>query len=81
MKTKVTVAKEFTIGKVDDNLFSSFIEHLGRAVYTGIYEPGHPEADEQGFRRDVIKMVSDLKVSLYATPAETFFRATTGKME
>ena len=72
MKTKVTVEKEFKIGKVDDNLFSSFIEHLGRAVYTGIYEPGHPEADEQGFRRDVIKMVSDLKVSLVRYPGGNF---------
>lgn len=72
MKTKVTVAKEFKIGKVDDNLFSSFIEHLGRAVYTGIYEPDHPEADEQGFRRDVIKMVSDLKVSLVRYPGGNF---------
>ena len=47
MKSKVTIVKEFKLGKVEDTLFSSFIEHLGRAVYTGIYEPGHPLADEQ----------------------------------
>ncbi|MBR1911841.1 MAG: alpha-N-arabinofuranosidase, partial [Treponema sp.] len=72
MNTKVTVVKDFTKGKVDDNLFSSFIEHLGRAVYTGIYEPGHPEADEQGFRKDVIKLVKDLNVSLVRYPGGNF---------
>ena len=72
MKAKVTVVKEFELGKVDDNLFSSFVEHLGRAVYTGIYEPGHPLADEQGFREDVIEMVKDLKVSLVRYPGGNF---------
>ncbi len=72
MKTKVSVVKDFTLGKVDDNLFSSFIEHLGRAVYTGIYEPGHPSADEQGFRKDVIDLVKDLRVSLVRYPGGNF---------
>lgn len=72
MKTKVTVVKDFTKGQVDENLFSSFIEHLGRAVYTGIYEPGHPTADEQGFRKDVINLVKDLNVSLVRYPGGNF---------
>lgn len=72
MKTKVSVVKDFTLGKVDDNLFSSFIEHLGRAVYTGIYEPGHPSADEQGFRKDVIDLVKELRVSLVRYPGGNF---------
>lgn len=72
MKTKINIVKEFELGKVDENLFSSFIEHLGRAVYTGIYEPGHPMADEQGFRKDVIDMVKDLKVSLVRYPGGNF---------
>ena len=72
MKTKITVVKDFALGAVDDNLFSSFIEHLGRAVYTGIYEPGHPTADEQGFRKDVIDLVKDLRVSLVRYPGGNF---------
>lgn len=72
MKSKVTLVKEFTIGQVDKNLFSSFIEHLGRAVYDGIYEPGHPLADEQGFRKDVIQLVKDLRVSLVRYPGGNF---------
>ena len=50
----------YKIGDVDDRLFGSFIEQLGRAVYGGIYEPGHPEADEEGFRKDVLELVKAL---------------------
>lgn len=58
-KAKMTVDKDFTIGVVDKRLYGSFIEHLGRAVYGGIYEPGHPSANEQGFRTDVLEMVKE----------------------
>ena len=64
--------KDFVIGKVDKRLYGSFIEHLGRAVYGGIYEPGHPLADEQGFRRDVIEMVKKLGVPLVRYPGGNF---------
>ncbi|MCL2031281.1 MAG: alpha-N-arabinofuranosidase [Oscillospiraceae bacterium] len=66
------IEKSFRLGTVDGRLYSSFIEHLGRAVYTGIYEPGHPEADEQGFRRDVLKLVRELGVDLVRYPGGNF---------
>lgn len=47
-KTKMIVDKDFQLAKIDDRLYGSFIEHLGRAVYTGIYQPGHSSADEEG---------------------------------
>lgn len=72
MKTKVYIVKEFLIGTVDKNLFSSFIEHLGRAVYTGIYEPGHFDSDKDGFRKDVIQYVKDLNLSLVRYPGGNF---------
>ncbi|MDY4902222.1 MAG: alpha-N-arabinofuranosidase, partial [Treponema sp.] len=72
MKAKVTLVKEFKIGEIDKNLFSSFIEQLGRAVYTGIYEPNHPLADSQGFRKDVIEMVRELNISLVRYPGGNF---------
>ena len=46
-KAELSLAGEFKVGKVDDRIFGSFIEHLGRAVYGGIYEPNHPCADEE----------------------------------
>ncbi|AEF82783.1 alpha-N-arabinofuranosidase [Leadbettera azotonutricia] len=72
MKAKMTLHREFSIGETDKRIYGSFIEHLGRAVYTGIYEPGHPEADEKGFRKDVIKLVKDLDVPLVRYPGGNF---------
>lgn len=71
-KTRVLIEKSNIISKVDNRLFSSFIEHLGRAVYSGIYEPGHPLSDEQGFRRDVIELVKELAVPLVRYPGGNF---------
>ena len=45
MKAKVSIDLSKTISKIDDRIYSSFIEHLGRAVYGGIYEPGHETAE------------------------------------
>ena len=59
-KAKITLDKSYIIGKIDPRLYGSFIEHLGRAVYGGIYEPGHPTADGQGFRADVLEKVRAL---------------------
>ena len=71
-KAKMIVDKDFKIGEVDKRIYSSFIEHLGRAVYTGIYQPGHPLSDEDGLRKDVIQLVSDLKVPVVRYPGGNF---------
>ena len=73
MKTATLILdRDFTIGEVDKRLYGSFIEHLGRAVYGGIYEPGHPTADENGFRRDVMEMVRRLDVPVVRYPGGNF---------
>jgi alpha-L-arabinofuranosidase len=64
--------KDFSIARVDERLFGSFVEHLGRAVYGGIYDPGNPKSDENGFRRDVIEMIKPLKVSVVRYPGGNF---------
>lgn len=69
---KVIIEKNFSYAKVDDYLFSSFLEHLGRAIYTGIYEPEHPTANEQGFRMDVIRLIQDLRVTSVRYPGGNF---------
>ncbi|MDB4868405.1 MAG: alpha-N-arabinofuranosidase [Cohnella sp.] len=69
---KMIVDKDFVIGKVDERLYGSFIEHLGRAVYGGIFEPGHSEADERGFRRDVLQMIRRLRVPIIRYPGGNF---------
>lgn len=79
MKAKITLAKEFKIGEIDKRIYGSFIEHLGRAVYGGIYEPNHPTADEDGFRGDVIDLVKSLTCLSFAIPAVTSFQAIIGR--
>ena len=71
-KARMILDKDFRVGQVDDRLYGSFIEHLGRAVYGGIYEPDHPEADENGFRRDVMELVKELKVPIVRYPGGNF---------
>jgi alpha-N-arabinofuranosidase len=53
-------------------MFGSFVEHLGRAVYSGIYEPGHPTADEDGFRGDVLELTRELGVTVVRYPGGNF---------
>jgi len=72
MKAKITLSAEKTISAIDDRLYSSFIEHMGRAIYTGIYEPEHPTADENGFRQDVADLIKPLKLSHIRYPGGNF---------
>jgi alpha-L-arabinofuranosidase len=62
----------FTVAPVERRLFGSFVEHMGRCVYTGIYEPEHPTADQWGFRQDVATLVRDLGVSVVRYPGGNF---------
>ena len=69
---RIVVDPDFAIGAVDRRLFGSFVEHMGRCVYTGIFEPGHPQADEQGFRRDVLELVRELGPTVVRYPGGNF---------
>ncbi len=72
MKAKILVNKNFKIGNIDRRIYGSFIEHLGRAVYGGIYEPSHESADELGFRRDVLELINKLNVPIVRYPGGNF---------
>ena len=71
-KAKVTIERTYTIGEVDKKVFGSFVEHVGRCVYNGIYEPAHKEADENGFRRDVAQLVKELGIPIIRYPGGNF---------
>lgn len=71
-KSRITIEKAYSIGEVDAKLYGSFVEHLGRCVYNGIYEPGHEEADEFGFRKDVGALVKELGVPIIRYPGGNF---------
>ncbi len=72
MQTRLIVNRHFTVGEAEGSLFGGFVEHIGRCVYTGIYEPDHPLADEHGFRKDVIEMVKELDMPLTRYPGGNF---------
>lgn len=71
-KTRILLDRAFTIAPVDKRIYGSFIEHMGRAVYGGIYQPGHPSADTNGFRTDVLDLVKELNVPLVRYPGGNF---------
>ncbi len=75
MKAHVIVHRDFRIADIDDRLYSAFLEHLGRAIYGGIYEPGHATADEHGFRKDVIELVRELNAPYCRYPGGNFVSA------
>ena len=59
-------------GDLDRRVLGSFLEHLGRAIYTGVYEPGSRLADDKGFRTDVAREVKDLGVPIVRYPGGNF---------
>jgi alpha-N-arabinofuranosidase len=69
---RITVSTGAPVGAIDRRVYGSFVEHLGRCVYDGIYEPGHPSADDQGFREDVIALVRELGVTTVRYPGGNF---------
>jgi alpha-N-arabinofuranosidase len=60
------------IGEIDRNIYGSFIEELGRCIYGGVYDPGSPLADSDGYRKDVIEAVRGLHISVLRWPGGNF---------
>ncbi len=71
-RTKVIIDPERRLAKLDRNLFGSFLEHLGRAIYQGIYEPDSKLADDQGFRKDVMAEIRQVGVPIVRYPGGNF---------
>ena len=69
---KVFVDRNLSISEIDRRIFGSFTEHMGRCIYGGIYEPGSPFADEDGYRQDVIELVKELGITIVRYPGGNF---------
>ena len=69
---RIIVDSDFIISQLDRRLFGSFVEHMGRCVYTGIFEPGHPTADANGFRGDVLDLVRELGPTIIRYPGGNY---------
>lgn len=75
MRASVAAHKDFRIAEIDDRVYGAFLEHLGRAIYSGIYEPGHPTADKNGMRGDVAHLVRELNIPVVRYPGGNFVSA------
>ena len=68
----IKIDPERTIGPIDRNIFGGFAEHLGRCIYGGIYEPGSPLSDVEGFREDVLDALKRMRMPLVRYPGGNF---------
>jgi alpha-L-arabinofuranosidase len=72
MTSSVLLNTNFSVGQIDARIFGGFLEHLGRAVYEGVYDPKSPRADENGFRRDVLDALRHLGMPIMRYPGGNF---------
>src|SRR5450759_724155 len=71
-KATVRVQCDRVRGRISPLIYGQFIEHMGRCVYGGVFEPGSPRSDERGFRKDVLAAAKDLRISILRHPGGCF---------
>ncbi|MBW2366117.1 MAG: alpha-N-arabinofuranosidase, partial [Deltaproteobacteria bacterium] len=71
-KTTIHLHSKIQIGEVDPRIFGGFLEHMGRAVYQGVYDPESKHADEDGCRKDVLEALERLKMTVVRYPGGNF---------
>ncbi|HEU4582630.1 MAG TPA: alpha-L-arabinofuranosidase C-terminal domain-containing protein [Polyangiaceae bacterium] len=72
---RLTLNTGFHVGPIDQRIFGGFLEHLGRAVYGGVYDPKSPRSDERGFRRDVLEALRRMRMPLVRYPGGNYVSA------
>lgn len=72
LTSQIIADRDFVLAPLDRRIFGTFVEHLGRCVYGGIYEPSHPTADERGFRSDVLELTRELGTTIVRYPGGNF---------
>lgn len=72
LTAKVVLDRDYEIAPVNPKIFGSFVEPLGRCIYGGLYEPGHPKADKNGFRTDVLAYTRALNLSINRFPGGNY---------
>lgn len=72
LTASLKIDPEVVTAPVNDRIFGTFVEHMGRCVYTGIFEPGHETATEDGFRGDVLDLTRALGIRAVRYPGGNF---------
>ena len=70
--TRIVLHRDYQIAPVDPRIFGGFLEHIGRAIYQGVYEPQSIHADEHGFRKDVLECLRRLALTTVRYPGGNF---------
>ena len=74
-RADVFLHSEHRVAPIDPRIFGGFLEHLGRAVYGGVFDPGSPRSDERGFRTDVLDALRPLAMPVVRYPGGNFVSA------
>jgi alpha-N-arabinofuranosidase len=69
---RIKIDRDRVIGEISPLIYGNFVEHLGRCVYGGVYDPGSPLSDENGLRKDVLEAAKDLNVTIVRYPGGNF---------
>ncbi len=72
MTSKLLIERDRSIGDIDPHIFGGFLEHMGRAIYQGIYEPNSSFANEHGYRKDVMAALKELAPTMIRYPGGNF---------
>ncbi len=75
MNAQIHVDSHHHVGPVDRRIFSGFLEHIGRAVYEGVYDPGNPLSDENDFRKDVLAALRQINMPYVRYPGGNYVSA------
>src|SRR6202007_2659849 len=75
MRASVIANRDYKIATIDDRVYGAFLEHLGRAIYTGIYEPDQPTAEKNGMRCGIAPLVRRLNIPMVRYPSGNFVSA------
>ena len=72
---KCTITPSRKLFSRDKMIYGHFIEHFHRQIYGGVYDPGNPLSDDQGFRTDVLQAMRDIEVPILRWPGGCFVSA------
>jgi alpha-N-arabinofuranosidase len=75
MHAEIHLHTEHRVAPIDERIFGGFLEHLGRAVYEGVYDPGNQLSDKRGFRRDVIDALKPMRMPVVRYSGGNFVSA------
>lgn len=71
--TKLVINEQKKLGKINEEIYGHFSEHLGRCIYEGLYVGENSEIPNvNGIRSDVVAALKDIKIPVLRWPGGCF---------